>query len=168
MTSFCNCETCREIKKRIKNTKCSYCGDHHDPRIHCIAEMKQKQSPSNLEYATGGNVPISPVNEVEKRGRLMKMYIILKNGNLTINDTAFQEVSDGIDNVFTKDQIMNANLPKELLLEIASGGWDDTCQREQIMEHLSQKYIQMSWPTYSDNSEVVEKFNAKMKEFKRK
>jgi len=40
--SICECDTCREVKKRILNPRCSYCGEHHDSRIHCIAEMEQR------------------------------------------------------------------------------------------------------------------------------
>lgn len=41
MPTFCNCDTCKAVKKRILNTKCPYCGDHHDKRIHCIQEMNR-------------------------------------------------------------------------------------------------------------------------------
>ena len=40
--TFCECETCKEMKKEIKNPKCIYCNEHHDPRVHCIAEIEQK------------------------------------------------------------------------------------------------------------------------------
>lgn len=42
MVSFCDCETCKKIKKKIMNPECGYCGEHHDPRVHCIEEIKQR------------------------------------------------------------------------------------------------------------------------------
>ncbi len=35
MTTFCDCATCKEIKKKMKNPKCKHCGEHHDPAICC-------------------------------------------------------------------------------------------------------------------------------------
>lgn len=40
--NICDCATCKAVKKRILNQKCSYCGDHHDSRIHCLPEMHSK------------------------------------------------------------------------------------------------------------------------------
>jgi hypothetical protein len=71
MTSFCQCETCQKVKKQIENkTKihplCPYCKEHHDSRVHCIAEIKQKGTIADkintnpkqfIEYDKGGIVP---------------------------------------------------------------------------------------------------------------
>lgn len=39
MTSFCECETCKEIKKRIHNRnlymECPYCHRNHDSKLAC-------------------------------------------------------------------------------------------------------------------------------------
>ncbi|MDP8268211.1 MAG: hypothetical protein P9L97_05730 [Candidatus Tenebribacter davisii] len=42
--TICDCKVCQAIKRRIENSKhkhplCPYCNDHHDHRIHCIAEF---------------------------------------------------------------------------------------------------------------------------------
>ena len=53
MTSFCNCSTCKMIKDKIRMRKhplCSYCNEHHDPRIHCIEEVDSRKP-------FGGNNP---------------------------------------------------------------------------------------------------------------
>lgn len=98
-------------------------------------------------------------------GVIMKIYIALQNGSLTIKDSAFQEVADEIEH-FTKDQIIKADLPEYLLFEIASGGWDDTDQREQIMDHLAKKYLDMSWPCYGDSVGKKILFDVRLREFK--
>lgn len=71
MTSFCECDTCKEIKKRILNPRCSYCDERHDPRVHCIAEMKirglSKVASSRTKYINDhspeGSVPTFRVDK---------------------------------------------------------------------------------------------------------
>ncbi len=39
MVTICNCKTCQEIKKNIKertiNPKCTYCGKYHNNKLAC-------------------------------------------------------------------------------------------------------------------------------------
>ena len=92
---------------------------------------------------------------------------VLKGGNLIITEKMFQEVSEGIEH-FTKKQIMNSDLPIDLLLEIANDGWNDTHIREQIMDHLARKYISMSWHCYGDSKETQDQFEQRLKQFEEK
>ena len=100
-------------------------------------------------------------------GKMSNFVKVLNGGNLTITEEMFQKVADcdDLQGMFTKEQIMESDLPDDLLLEIASGGWDDTCQRELIMDHLSLKYIGMSWPCYMDSKKIKDKFSKKVKQF---
>jgi len=102
-----------------------------------------------------------------KKNKMNSFLKTMQGGNLTITEAMFQEVTDKIGH-FTKQQIMDSDLPVNLLFEIADGGWDDTCQIEQIMDHLAQKYIGMSWPLYGDPDSVQEEFKKRLKEFKEK
>lgn len=87
---------------------------------------------------------------------------------LQISDDKFQEVADyfnrNFDALFTKEQIKNADLPSQLLLEIDEGGYQDTCQYELIIDHLAEKYIGLKWPCYGDSDKEREQFRITAKE----
>ncbi len=95
----------------------------------------------------------------------MNVEKILKGGTLTINEEMFQEVADSIEH-FTKEQIMEADLPSDILFEIAEGAATDTYVRERISELLAQKYLGMSWPCYGDSAEVQNAFRIKVEQLK--
>lgn len=90
------------------------------------------------------------------------------NGNVTITGQRFQDIADHINDCFgskfTKTQIMEADLPLNLLFEIANNGYQDTDQREQLVDFLANKYIGMPWPRYSDSKEIQDKFEKLAKE----
>lgn len=53
MTSFCKCDTCRKINKKYKFPKYSYCGKHHDPKVHCPESAGiKKESPLEMAKKT--------------------------------------------------------------------------------------------------------------------
>lgn len=98
----------------------------------------------------------------------MKNFIKkLDAGHLIINSSEFQKVADAI-GFFTKEQIMNSDLPTNLLFEIASGDWTDTDQREQIMDHLARRYTGMDWPNWSTPKEIIKEFKKLIEGYKNK
>lgn len=91
----------------------------------------------------------------------------LGNVTVTITEQRFQEVADHINDSygskFTKKQIMDSNLPMNLLFEIANDGYSDTDQREQIADFLAIKYIGVGWPCYGDSKKTQKEFTKKAK-----
>ncbi len=80
---------------------------------------------------------------------------------ITITKNRYQEVIDHINDVggtkFTVEHIVDADLPFSLQAEISNNTYTDTCQREQIMDHISNCYLSMSWPCFgSSDSEKKE------------
>ncbi len=33
--TFCQCDLCKEVQKKVKYPKCDICGEHHDNRLNC-------------------------------------------------------------------------------------------------------------------------------------
>ena len=60
MTSFCDCETCREVKKRLKYPKCSYCGKHHDTKMICPEYKEVVESTRLKDFCPSCNTRHAP------------------------------------------------------------------------------------------------------------
>jgi len=60
MTTFCDCETCRNLKMQMKKKRhplCPYCNEHHDHRVHCLEEVENMtQKIKDLEKVTPGDI----------------------------------------------------------------------------------------------------------------
>ncbi len=99
--TICECSTCIEVKKRILNPKCTYCGEHHDSRIYCIAEMAQSNPKIPLReviraYTTGGKVPCSACGTIHEEGRIGCPDEALDIKNLIRSSSSyFLDVEDG-------------------------------------------------------------------------
>ena len=102
MTSFCECDTCKKIKNRINNPECSYCHEHHDPSIHCISEMKQKNNIQNISKDTEEicSSKISLTSEIDftpgKEGVIIKNTLNPKCTKNLLKETSeyFLDVAD--------------------------------------------------------------------------
>jgi len=57
MPTFCDCETCRTLKKKLKHPLCPYCKEWHDYRIACPEYTKHVEGEKG--YSEGGIVPKS-------------------------------------------------------------------------------------------------------------
>jgi len=95
----------------------------------------------------------------------MEILYKLKNGHISISYEAFEEVASRIGK-FSVNQIISSDLPMNLLFEIASGGWTDTCQTELIMDHLAIKYVGMTFPCFGDPDELQKEFISRLKKLK--
>lgn len=80
----------------------------------------------------------------------------------------FQKVADYLNDAFgcslIGEQIEASNLPSNLLMEIKTDGYTDTCQRELLIEHISIQIVGMRWPCFGDSQEVKDKFDKLAKE----
>jgi len=84
MLSFCDCETCKKIKKRMKYPKCDYCKEYHNTALICPAYKKVLDS---TERSKEVDLPI------EAKIKLNAAYFLdLANGKYTV----YQEKSGGL------------------------------------------------------------------------
>lgn len=92
MTSFCNCPTCKGIKQEIKKRKhplCFYCNEHHDSRIHCIAEMESRTEsvPTSAREVQikrmKMNLAKPDIDEMDK-GLVCPYFLDVANGKYTL------------------------------------------------------------------------------------
>jgi len=53
MTSFCECDLCKKMRKKTKYPLCEHCGKHHDTRLICpemVHLFKPKDKISKCPY----------------------------------------------------------------------------------------------------------------------
>lgn len=107
--TICDCDTCREVKKRILNPKCPYCGDHHDKRIHCIQEMNHTEN-----YMLNADETMKQPKKKAFRGRIVSKMTAAKSDKTTKffamkNAEYFLDVADGKYSVYQeKDGALQA------------------------------------------------------------
>ena len=53
--TYCECLTCKAIKRKLKNPECPYCKEHHDTRVGCLEMVKQIKA----DLTKNGTSPVS-------------------------------------------------------------------------------------------------------------
>jgi len=91
MTSFCDCETCKKIKKMIKYPKCDYCKEHHDTKLVCPAYKKVLDSTGKNQLCTNKEVSDSIETALVLK-HCSEYYLEICNGKYTV----YQEKSGAL------------------------------------------------------------------------